>query len=108
MVGGAKPVAVGGALVAEHEAHGAGCLGGPGPEGVCGSRPPDAQLLKPAVGRPQRASVGLRWECRLRGGGLTPLQVPQGQGGFQQGEDGPGVGLAFYAVRQSLHLPHRA
>ena len=35
------------------------------------------------------------------------MQVPEGQGAVQQGQDRPVIGQVLHGVGQALHLPHR-
>ncbi len=90
--GGAEPVAVGVALVAEHEVQRATYLGGAGPRGVGGHG-----HRTPIGGRrPQTGQGGLQALSDESigdvAGVLASLQVPEGQGAVQQGEYRPIVG----------------
>ena len=107
--GGAEPVAVGVALVAEHEAEGARPPRWCG-AGRCRRSPPRG------AGRWDAALDGARAGCRRSSdehigdvaGILPPLQVPEGQGAVQQGQHRLIVGQAFDGIGQAFHLPHHA
>ena len=108
LAGGAETAAVGVALPTEHEANGAGHLGGAGPGGVGGHRHRASVLGSLTQAGQGTAETVADEDVGDVTGILTPLQVPEGQGSVQQSECGLVRGQAFDGVGQSLHLPHGA